>query len=316
MQSVYLFVDEEPYLYHGENVDMENLEYIESINYNYFEKTSRIIYKEFKRKKDKDFAISIRLLHSHCSEHFFSILFASMQGYDAINVWLLLYTPKDLRELIRKTQSEIPFFRKFPDVKPNWESILNKIHFGLDFFNSFSKEVILKTVIELADRFNSETYFLEYNSIKHSLRNKFGSFQIEIGPLENKVKINGGDYGSTFRKIERLSKNNKYHLSTSKIFSQWNPDRLFSEIQILSLLISNIKSFLIAINCKEPHKIEFKLPKTEFLKDYQNLPEPELISGKLERWSISPNYKLIDKNELLKIIQEKFPGLFKQEYDI
>ncbi|EKR38188.1 hypothetical protein LEP1GSC145_2798 [Leptospira interrogans serovar Djasiman str. LT1649] len=31
MQSVYLFVDEEPYLYHGENVDMENLEYIESI---------------------------------------------------------------------------------------------------------------------------------------------------------------------------------------------------------------------------------------------------------------------------------------------
>ncbi|EMG10864.1 hypothetical protein LEP1GSC151_1993 [Leptospira interrogans serovar Grippotyphosa str. LT2186] len=38
MQSVYLFVDEEPYLYHGENVDMENLEYIESINYNYFEK--------------------------------------------------------------------------------------------------------------------------------------------------------------------------------------------------------------------------------------------------------------------------------------
>ncbi|QOI52606.1 hypothetical protein [Leptospira interrogans] len=239
-----------------------------------------------------------------------------MQGYDAINVWLLLYTPKDLRELIRKTQSEIPFFRKFSDVKPNWESILNKIHFGLDFFNSFSKEVILKTVIELADRFNSETYFLEYNSIKHSLRNKFGSFQIEIGPLENKVKINGGDYGSTFRKIERLSKNNKYHLSTSKIFSQWNPDRLFSEIQILSLLISNIKSFLIAINCKEPHKIEFKLPKTEFLKGYQNLPEPELISGKLERWSISPNYKLIDKNELLKIIQEKFPGLFKQEYDI
>lgn len=53
MQSVYLFVDEEPYLYHGENVDMENLEYIESINYNYFEKTSRIIYKEFKRKKIK-----------------------------------------------------------------------------------------------------------------------------------------------------------------------------------------------------------------------------------------------------------------------
>ncbi|QDK24684.1 hypothetical protein [Leptospira weilii] len=235
-----------------------------------------------------------------------------MQAYDAINIWLLLYTPNDLRELIKKTQSGTPFFRKFPDVKPNWESILNKIHFGLNFFNSFPKEVILKTVAELANQFNSEAYSLEYNSIKHSLRNKFGSFQIEIGPLENKIKINGGDYGSTFRKIERLSKNNKHHLSTSKIFSHWNPGRLFSEIQILSLLISNIKNFLIAINCKRPHKIEFKLPKTEFLNDYQNLPKSELLSGKLDRWSISPNYKLIDKNELLKRIQEKFPELFKQ----
>ncbi|WP_078123676.1 hypothetical protein [Leptospira alexanderi] len=235
-----------------------------------------------------------------------------MQAYDAINIWLLLYTPNDLRELIKKTQSGTPFFRKFPDVKPNWESILNKIHFGLNFFNSFPKEVILKTVAELANQFNSEAYSLEYNSIKHSLRNKFGSFQIEIGPLENKIKINGGDYGLTFRKIERLSKNNKHHLSTSKIFSHWNPGRLFSEIQILSLLISNIKNFLIAINCKRPHKIEFKLPKTEFLNDYQNLPKSELLSGKLDRWSISPNYKLIDKNELLKRIQEKFPELFKQ----
>lgn len=223
----------------------------------------------------------------------------------------MLYTPNDLRELIKKTQSGTPFFRKFPDVKPNWESILNKIHFDLDFFNSFPKEVILNTVAELANRFHSEAYSLEYNSIKHSLRNKFGSFQIEIGPSENKFKSNGGDYGSTFRKIERLSKNNKHHLSTSKIFSHWNPDRLFSEIQILSLLISNIKNFLIAINCKQTHKIEFKLPKTEFLNDYQNLPEPELLSGKLERWNIPPDYKLIDKNELLKRIQEKFPELFK-----
>ncbi|EMY16008.1 hypothetical protein LEP1GSC043_4373 [Leptospira weilii str. Ecochallenge] len=164
---------------------------------------------------------------------------------------------------------------------------------------------------ELANRFHSEAYSLEYNSIKHSLRNKFGSFQIEIGPSENKFKSNGGDYDSTFRKIERLSKNNKHHLSTSKIFSHWNPDRLFSEIQILSLLISNIKNFLIAINYKQTHKIEFKLPKNEFLNDYQNLPEPELLSGKLERWNIPPDYKLIDKNELLKGIQEKFPELFK-----
>ncbi|EMP09248.1 hypothetical protein LEP1GSC124_0102 [Leptospira interrogans serovar Pyrogenes str. 200701872] len=53
----------------------------------------------------------------------------------------MLYTPKDLRELIRKTQSEIPFFRKFSDVKPNWESILNKIHFGLDFLIHFQKKL-------------------------------------------------------------------------------------------------------------------------------------------------------------------------------
>ncbi|EMJ66600.1 hypothetical protein LEP1GSC051_4484 [Leptospira sp. P2653] len=136
-------------------------------------------------------------------------------------------------------------------------------------------------------------------------------FKLKSALQKINLKVTAGDYGSTFRKIERLSKNNKHHLSTSKIFSHWNPDRLFSEIQILSLLISNIKNFLIAINCKEPHKIEFKLPKTEFLNDYQNLPEPELLSGKLEKWNIPPDYKLIDKNELLKGIQEKFPELFK-----
>ncbi|QHE37687.1 hypothetical protein GS527_13690 [Leptospira borgpetersenii] len=32
------------------------------------------------------------------------------------------------------------------------------------------------------------------------------------------------------------------------------------------------KGFLIAVNCKQSHSIEFKLPETTFLNDYQNLP--------------------------------------------
>ncbi|MCW7460393.1 hypothetical protein ND856_19035 [Leptospira bandrabouensis] len=238
-----------------------------------------------KDPKNLNAAISIRQTYYHAIETFLSLLLASLQAANYPLGWVLKYSNFELRSLVNKINNEERFFNFHKLKLINWQNIGYLIH-RIEVQSEEDKPRIQ----QLINYWKSWGLFhtnqnstIEYNSLKHGYRTKFGSTKINIDKLE----IDPGKYGlnffvaKSFESTEELkSKSNFYTEYTS---SHWNPFRNCYEILLISCSINNVKNFLLPILQPEFKLVEYEIPKKEWLEEIENESEPELVNVRLTK---------------------------------
>jgi len=199
-------------------------------------------------------ATAIRTTYSHALETLFALIGAALQAPACPAGWLLQYKFYELTQLVTSISGE--------------QRLLNRL--GLEF-TSWSKIAAVTTPWSadedlvkdhqsatsllwqtLATDFLSADFQDEYNSIKHGLRVRTGSWFFAMGtevtpgvptPPENMKTLSNEKHGSLFVQATYLDRKFQYALRTKRI--NWNIPALHTRIPYVVHSIQNMISFLL-----------------------------------------------------------------------
>jgi hypothetical protein len=228
--SRFFAMGEEPYCVWDWDLTQRNLEYLESLDPDYFDYVGRANVPHLEADDSKErrrAATAIRAAYHHGLESFFALLFATLQAPFCVVGWMQVYSPAELRELVRAVDPSLwgrderrKQVRAYRDhllpyvwVRPRsflyWEGISKAIHrpAGNEEDVKKTRELFATLWGRFAKDLVNDAFISEYNSIKHGLRTGFGGFYMAIGPEavagepvppEAMHSLGGSEHGSSF----------------------------------------------------------------------------------------------------------------------
>lgn len=279
MQYSKFAVDENAWCVWDWNLQDLNLNFIKSIEPTYFEYLAKIYANCSDDSQEQNAAIALRAAYSHGVEAFFALLFASIQAPDCVIGWVHKYEIANIKSLLNKINNWQPILSKVEIHPITWDNIANTIlSFSLD---DKEKEKRIKsnfssTWQHFADDFLKPSFLYEYNSIKHGFRAKSGGFWLAFGaekspgvpaPHDQMQLLGKSEFGSTFYTTESLDKDttkkSRQHFRLLKHSNNWQPEKFFLGLHLVSLSMQNVLSYLKIINGLEPSSVEFAWPDNE-----------------------------------------------------
>lgn len=198
-------VGDKPYCVWDWDLTQRNLEYLESLDPDYFDyvgKANSPYLKADDPKERRRAATAIRTAYHHGLESFFALLFATLQAPWCVVGWMQAYSPAELREMVRavdpglwgrgERRKQVSSYRErllpYVWVRPRsflgWEGISGAIYRPAGDNEDVAKTQRLFANLwsRLAKDLVNDAFVSEYNSIKHGLRAGFGGFYMAIGP--------------------------------------------------------------------------------------------------------------------------------------
>jgi hypothetical protein len=311
-------VNGRPFCYWDTELELSNKEFIQRFAVDFYNDLSGLYYHHWTSDKDERYrhviSTQVRTSYSQALETFFALLFATLQAPDYVPGWLLEYKVSDLKRMIEsiKKYNKIPTKFKIEEFSFNsFAKFIHRFNTGDDQKDKNIKEKFGILWNRFATDFLKPTTSEGYNSIKHGFRANQGGFYLSIGkeksfgiPADNDKMhtLGGSNYGASFFSKEKL---NKYNYAIEKKHHNWDPLNLIYGLQLLSISLSNIISFLKIFIKDEPDKIKFKWPD-----DFNQFDEPwKRVVGVCDmaykhgiNWSA---IKLLSKEEILSVYNVK-----------
>lgn len=191
----------------------------------------------------------------------------------------------------------------------SWKGIVNLIFHNFTLEDDEQASKIKSNFAQLWQRFASQ--FLdkknrdEYNSIKHGLRLNPGGFKLALGiqkdpniPAEKMESLGGSDFGSTSFLEQRFDKYNFHLIKNSR---NWVPENFVHGLNLISVSIYNVQSFLKLVNGTDPKEIQFRWPTDE-----SYFEEPWSKFSGVTEFNLDPkitkeNVRLFTKEDILSI---------------
>lgn len=302
-------INEKPFAVWGDIDDLkkESLNYIENVETDLFRYQMEFHLAELRKNPENmNAAISIRQTYFHALETFLSLLSSALQATEYPLGWILKYSNQDLRSFINKINNNEKIFNFHKLNQIDWVTIGHLIH-----RMSYHSEDDMTRINRMLDYWKKWGFFhvnensiLEYNSLKHGYRTKFGSTKLTIGNHE----IEPGKYGLNYSIAKSFNNNKELKLNfyTDFASSNWNPFRNSIEILLISCSIVNVKAFLLPYLAQKELSINYEIPKNEWFEELEKEKRPALINLNLTK-----AIKKIDTSELktreeLNKILEKF----------
>lgn len=265
-------VDERPYCVWGSGLQDRNRHFLSRIDPEYFRFTADSFARNSTDESALRAALGLRLTYSHAIEAFLALLFAGIQAPACVLPWLARYSLRDLRALVSKVQTSKPILNRLEIDAPDWHVISRTIHRCL-LLEDKEKEKRIKTGFGnfwtlIAQEFDSEPVHWEYNSIKHGLRVTPGGAHVWAGvehkygiepPPDEMHYIGGSIFGTTFSKVERLC-GSKTNIRLCKHARNWNPEGLFTSIDLIAMSIHNVVSCIRILNGTSAQQVPFVWP--------------------------------------------------------
>ncbi|HZW40581.1 MAG TPA: hypothetical protein VFF33_14885 [Ignavibacteriaceae bacterium] len=270
-------IDDRPYCCWEYNVIKKNLEFINSIDSEYFLFQTDLLEKELEGDNKKRAAISIRNIYHHALETFMILTCSLLQAPYCLYAWMFQAKTNDIRKVIRKiNDKDSNLFNMINLNSISWEEISYKIHFVSDSNKEYEKLAIkfAKVWNGLAQSFLDDYAIKEYNAIKHGLRTSSGGFKLKLGPANSLsepsgskdwVTIGNSKFGSSFIVMNKLKENN---FQSKKFYVNWDPKQLIKVILLISISIKNISQYLKIINGEEGVNYPYLVPDND---DYFNI---------------------------------------------
>lgn len=271
-----IFVNRKPYCFWDADPKARNLEFINSIDPKYYSFIA-VQNSELLQGEEKHYAaMNLKNGYQHSLETFFALFFAAFQAPDCVAGWLSKYQNEELRELVKILLDGGTFKNKFKIFNASIESysaLINKSQFK-------SPERRLKTIKlfarmweHFARDFLNEESVQEYNSMKHGMRARMGGFSLSIGiedapgvaaPFDSMHAMGGSEFGATFFVPAPMSLDRKPgNFKLRRRSNNWDPDQIARRIELVSLSISNLISFLKHMNGSPIESLLFLRPEED-----------------------------------------------------
>lgn len=272
MNNIIIFVNQEPYCIWGIDLKERNLEFINSVNSEYFKYLVKVHYEKADEKDDKSASLSLRIGYYHALETFFSLIGAFLQAPDCVYAWISKCSIPELRKLIaRINQHDSTVFTKLNIKNICWQNISDlvfRFYLPNTEKSKKTKEHFANLWQRLSHEFLDRRNIDEYNSFKHGFRIKSGGFGLKVGveqkygvsPPEEEMKTVGySQYGTSFYCLEKIvskSQNNRSFRSR-RVFINWKIEKIVLLLQLITLSIENIISILKIINGINAKDVKF-----------------------------------------------------------
>jgi hypothetical protein len=304
LQSRIFTVGDRPHEVWDWDLDKRNLEYLQSLDPDYFLYAARTNYPNLEADDPKDrqrAATAIRVAYHHGLESLFSLIFAALQARHCVVGWMQVYTPSELRKLVRSagfsSQSA-----GWEEVRAYRERILPYVWLGQQ---EFRWEGISKALIRpaggderaaevqrlfaglwrrLARDFLNDSFADEYNSMKHGLRTGPGGFRFalsledasgETARSGDAVLASESEHGSSFfvrrtfvaepYEQDQRAGQRARHFRVRRQLLNWDPRGLCDALVLISVSIHNIRNWLLALNGVDASNLDFRImPKEAF----------------------------------------------------
>ena len=218
-------------------------------------------------------AMSIRFSYHHGIETLFALLFAGLQAPGCVIGWIQQYAPGDLRELVGRVGGEPPRYLRLRPDPFTWQGIAETVFspcYGE--WENVEEMVALfgRFWARLAREFLTEQHADEYNSIKHGLRltPKLGGTVITVAfpddngdppPSSEFVPIIMGNYGNRFYVRKVIARpEGAQHLSLKDSFTNWEPEGLCTDLEIISACIHNVRTWLLTCNSHQGEQLTYQ----------------------------------------------------------
>lgn len=274
MKCVPFAVVDEPYCVWEFNVPKRNIQFLKSLDPDYF---LYIVGTNVDALEDEEdhhrAAMAIRMAYYQALEMFFSLACAWIQAPKCIYAWLEIAKTGDLRRLVRKVTEN----HSFPLMlaKPSANN-LSWLAFAKAVFThipeSEKKEGNIKGFSGAWARFSHDfldpNNIAEYNALKHGARISSGGFTLAVGiedqpgkavPIEKCSVVGHSKWGSGFYKLEKLGpaeKSNRSYRSQKAVLN-WTATSTAARVQLLAVSIHNLIGAILITNQVKPSTIKF-----------------------------------------------------------
>jgi hypothetical protein len=260
-------VNEEPYCIWEVDLKKRNIEFIESIDVDYFEYLLNV---HLHAEDEKRASIALRTTLHHAIETFFSLLGAYVQAPDCVYAWVAKCSNKELRQLIKRINERDPNINtKLNLDRVTWESVA-KLIFQCYMPDAGQADLTIKSFSKfwgrIAHEFLDDNNIDEYNSLKHGFRVRSGGISLAVGkqqergvpaPIGEMTSLGGSKFGTTFIRLETIGEStNNRSLRSRKVSLNWSIERVVLQLQLVCMSINNVVSALkiandvIASECK------------------------------------------------------------------
>lgn len=268
-------VGEVPYCVWDWDLSSINRRYLRQIDPDYFEYVAKSHFDGLATEEDAHrAATALRMAYYHGLETLFALVCAGLQAPDCVVGWMQQYHVTTLRTLVGHItdQSQTPL-TKFRLHDISWELISDLVHTHSAFSTRHAETVEAFAVCwrRLAYDFLNPSSGHEYNSIKHGFRANAGGFSLRIGreleygieaPPEEMQTLGGSEFGHSYFVAEGIGATRRRHPHFRLVHhsANWRPEAVIQALQLISMSINNVQSFLRIVNGADPSELPFIRP--------------------------------------------------------
>lgn len=318
-------VDTVPYCVWEIDIKKRNLEFLDSIDYRYFQYLAQVHFEKLDSDNKQQAAISLRTAYHHGLETLFTLLCAVVQAPVSVYGWALRVQTGQLRRLVKSISSEVPnIFNKHNLEHVTWEEISKRVH----LHSTIDLKRVEETTISFAKLWNCFSHdFIgndninEYNSIKHGFRARAGGFALAVGlekeygvppPPEKMQVIGKSDFGSSFFVVEEIKstpdEKGSPNFRARRCSLNWSAESMAHALNLISMSINNVVSYLKIVNGISPSSVRFIRPEDS---DYFEKPWDictGVISCNMDFIITVKDIRCFSKNEIGKILDKVMPN--------
>ncbi len=267
-----------PYCAWGWDLRQQNLQFLDSIDHQYYDYIARTHIEHLKGEHAPRAATALRAAYLHGLETFFCLLGAAIQAPGCLAGWVHRAKPYQVRSLVRQIHSQQNTHCRLPVSPVTWHSLAKLVHSNLAKPEDRKKEIheaFGRLWHHFASDFLEDLFLAEYNSFKHGFRARAGGFVLKAGiepsygvsPPESEMQVVGGsEFGASFFVLERIEGSpvpakkldHHFHLTLQNL--NWRPESMLQALQSLSMSVNNLVSFLKIISGRPGKEQPFHNP--------------------------------------------------------
>jgi hypothetical protein len=259
-------VDTTPRCMWGVDLREQNQRFLDGIDPKFFNYVADVHTTALEGPERKHAALAIRLAYAQALETLFALLCAAVQAPNCPLGWLLTYTNRDIKSVVRKITEGAPVLSRNVTRPVTWRSLSRDIHAFTHKDRREDeriKDLFADTWEALAADFVDRLAGDEYNSIKHGFRVTPGGSSLiirEPAPsTDPPILESHSEFGTRFFRVEGLSPKGTNFFAPNAM-RNWTPVALAVRMELIAVSIINIVSYLQLTYGTSRESVDFRWP--------------------------------------------------------
>jgi hypothetical protein len=318
-----VLIDETPLRFWEVEGSDTQLQFLESIDPDYFVYLGRIHESQLDGNDSRHAAVGLRISYSHALETLFALIGAAVQAPDCPAGWMLKYKITELNGLLAKITDQKPFHNRLGLVRSGWTDVAIALSPNDESSDELEehRSATAKLWRALAKQLLDEDFDQEYNSLKHGFRVSSGEWYFALGhedtpgvaALPERMHLMAqSPFGSSFFRPVWLKKH-QWMFEDQRV--NWSPTVFARRLPFIAATTANVLAFLKVANGAQSENLGVILLTHDAVE--KALSDPDHSTGTKLSWRMGNKPKMIPditaEDILTKYVQTSPPRDADQE---